>query len=99
MDIYGGNSLEKWEKIHTHMVAILERSFGQAMVSEIIKISKNDFDKSAPRDSLKNTIAKIYTALGEEMTYNLLTNTVLAEVGEEKEFLEECQRLVKEVSQ
>ncbi|MEM4292659.1 MAG: hypothetical protein QXJ27_00600 [Thermoplasmata archaeon] len=90
---------DKWEKVHKHMIKVLEKSLGPVMVSDVIKVSERDFHKNNVRDSMRNTLAKIYVALGEEMTYNLLTNTVLAEIGNDRDFLEECYALVKEVSQ
>ncbi|MEM3397146.1 MAG: hypothetical protein QW620_05005 [Thermoplasmata archaeon] len=98
-NIYCEENTGKWEKIHAHMIKILEKSLGPGMVADVIRVSENDFNKQDVKNSIKNTVAKIYVALGEEMTYNLLTNTVLAEIGNDRDFLEECYNLVKEVSQ
>ncbi|MGC8912943.1 MAG: hypothetical protein ACP5LE_03270 [Thermoplasmata archaeon] len=92
-------NVEKWERIHTHMLTILGKSLGESMLKDVIRAKPEDFDRGNVRNSIKNTLSKIYVALGEEMTYNLLTNTVLAEVGNDREFLEECYNLIKEVSQ
>lgn len=96
--IYREENSEKWEKIHMHMIRVLEKSLGPGMVTDVIRVSENDFNRLDVKNSIKNTVTKIYVALGEEMTYNLLTNTVLAEIGNDRDFLEECYNLVKEVS-
>ncbi|MCX8173315.1 MAG: hypothetical protein N3F63_01725 [Thermoplasmata archaeon] len=98
-NIYREENSGKWERIHAHMIKVLEKSLGTGMVTDVIKVSVNDFSREDVRASIKATVTKIYVALGEEMTYNLLTNTVLAEIGNDRDFLEECYNLVKEVSQ
>jgi len=97
MEIFEGNA-ELWRKIHAHILQVVAKSFGDAMLSTVLKISQDDFNPADVRSSMKNTVSKIFVVLGEDATYNLLANSVEAIAGKDTSMIEACYELIKEVS-